>query len=358
MASTGLDFTNITPTNGAVQELKALIFENVLSADKLGAILNVLPKQKHGSKIGFIGEFGLIGKKGQGCNPKYNQSIISSSEKTWDIQPWSVDESICYEDLEGTIAQLALRKKTQIADLTGTEYLGDIVMPRLELAILKMFLRFAWFGDKAAETVDNGGVLKTGVDKDFFNVTDGLWKRIFAIVAADASRRITIDANTKATISEQKSALWSNGVATGILDKLISDAPLLLRQSEGQTIYITQTIKDALDVDIKRNNKGSELQWQSIFAGIKQSEYNGIPLVVIPFWDEMIQGYEGTEAKWNNPHRAIYTVKDNLLVGLESESELAEIDVWFEKKDQMNYIIAKDKLGTETAQDNLIQVAY
>ena len=113
-----------------------------------------------------------------------------------------------------------------------------------------------------------------------------------------------------------------------------------------------------MDADIKRNNKGSELQWQSIFAGIKQSEYNGIPLVVIPFWDEMIQGYEGTADKWNNPHRAIYTIKDNLLVGLESENELAEIDIWFEKKDQMNYIIAKDKLGTETAQDNIIQVAY
>jgi hypothetical protein len=46
------------------------------------------------------------------------------------------------------------------------------------------------------------------------------------------------------------------------------------------------------------------------------------------------------------------------LLGLESANEMAEIEVWFEKKDKKNYIRVEDKLGTLIADDSLIQVAY
>ena len=62
MASTGLNFANLTPDNGAVRDLKQLIFLSVLGAERLGSMFNVLPNQKHGEKVGFIGEFGLLGK--------------------------------------------------------------------------------------------------------------------------------------------------------------------------------------------------------------------------------------------------------------------------------------------------------
>ena len=51
-------------------------------------------------------------------------------------------------------------------------------------------------------------------------------------------------------------------------------------------------------------------------------------------------------------------MKENLLVGSESENEIAELDIWFEKKDQMNYILAKDTIGTLIGQDDLLQVAF
>lgn len=363
MASTGLNFTNLTADNGAVRDLKQLIFLSVLGVDQLGTIFNVLPKQKHGDKVGFVGEFGMVGKASQGCNPTFGTNVIATGEKTWDIKEWEIAEKICYADLEGTLAKVAMRTKTNVADLTGTEYLDYVVMPRLELAVRKMLMRLALFGDNAAETVANGGILQSGVDKGFFTITDGFWKRIYTLVTATAARRTTIEANSQTTFDLQKSKLRESGVATGILDSLIADAPMELRESEGQVIYITQSIKDALNADIRKNNKGSELQWKSIFGGITESEYEGIPIVAIPFMDEVIRSTEGvytttTMTSWNKPHRAIYTIKDNLLVGLESENELADLQVWFNQDEQMNKILSKDKLGTLIAQDNLIQVAY
>ena len=360
MASTGLNFQNLTPDNGAVRDLRKLIFLSVLGADQIGALVNFLPKQKHGEKVGFVGEFGLIGKASSKCNPVFGNDIISTSEKTWDIPEWEVAEKICYADLEGTLAQVGMKTKTDIADLTGTEYIDYVLMPRLELAIRKMLLRFVWFGDKAAKVVADGGILKPGTDVSKFTVTDGLWKRLFAIVAADNARHTTIAANAETSWADQKAAFRVAGVATGTLDDLIEDAPLVLRQSEGKVIYITQAFKDALDRDIKQNNKGSELQWESLFDGIAKSKYNGIDIVVIPFWDEIIQGYEATAnvGQYNKPFRALFSVKDNLLAGSESENEIADLKIWFNIDEQLNKILAKDKIGTLIAQDDLVQVAY
>ena len=360
MASTGLNFENLTPDNGAVRDLRKLIFLAVLGADQIGALVNVLPKQKNGEKVGFVGEFGLIGKASTKCNPVFDNDIMSTAEKTWDIPEWEVAEKICYADLEGTLAQVAMKTGTDIADLTGTEYLDHIIMPRLELAIRKMLLRFVWFGDKSADVVANGGVLKAGTDKTKFTVTDGLWKRLFAIVAADANRHTTIAANAQTSWAAQKAAMKVAGVATGIMDSLIEDAPLVLRQQPNGVIYISQVFKDALDHDIKNNNKGSEMQWEALFDGIEKGTYNGKTVIAVPFWDEIIQGYEATSnvGQYNKPYRAVYTVKDNLLAGVESESELAEIAIWFNRDEQLNKIHAKDKLGTLVAQDDLVQVAY
>ena len=360
MASTGLNFSNLTPDNGAIKDLKRLIFLAVTDPESLGKIFNFLPKQKHGEKVGFIGEFGMVGKASQGCNPTFGTSVLATSEKEWDIREWEVAEKICYKDLEGTVAQVAMRTKTNIADLTGTEYTDYILAPRLELAIRKMLMRYAWFGDKAADTVTDGGNLLDSIDPAYFTLVDGFWKRLFTLAAATPDRRTTCAANAAATFAEQKAAMRQNYAAVDFLDALISDASTVLRQANGQLIYITQALKDALDADLKRNNKGSELQWTALFDGITETNYTGVQMLAIPFLDEIIKGCETVSGgkAWNKPYRALYTIKDDLLVGMESESEVADIQVWFNKDEQMNKILSKDKIGTLIADDNLVQVGF
>lgn len=358
MASTGLNFSALTPSNGALQSLNELLFREVLGSERLAQVFNVIFGAENGKKVGFIGEFGLVGKAAQGCEPTYNSSQIETSEKTWDLGEWGVYEKICYRDLIGTLAQVAMRRGANIADLTGTEYIDDIVYPRLELAIYKMLMRFAWFGDKNADNVTDGGVITDGVDPAFFTVTDGFWKRFFAIASADSARRVNIAANAEETFAAQKSAILGNGVATGILDNLIMGASADLRQGENQVIFVTQSIKDALSRDIRNNNKGSELQWHAIFDGITESQYDGIRLVAMPLWDSIIQAYESTGTAWNKPHRAVYTTTNNLLVGIDNYSDFAELNVFFDEKSELNLLKSKGALGTLVAQDNMVQVAY
>ena len=360
MASTGLNFENLTPDNGAVRELNQLIFRAVLGAEKLGSLFNVLPNQKHGDKVALIGDYGLLGKASEGCEPTYDHNTAATAEGEWNIKEWQISEEICYKDLEGTMAQVALKTKTDIGDLTGTEYLDYVVLPLLEVGAGKMLFRLAWFGDKNAASINDGGVLKADARIGAFNVTDGFWKRIYEMVATNAERHTAVAANAKTTFAEQKSAIRTSGAAIEVLDNLISDAPMTLRQANGQVIFISQALKDALSADIKKNNAGSDLQWEALFDGITKANYDGIELVALPMWDEIIKGYETANAgkAWNKPFRAVYTTRENLLVGIPGVNEIADLQVTFDPVKRKTYIYATDKLGTLIADDNLIQVAY
>lgn len=356
MASTGLNFNNITPPNGAVRDLNELVFKDVLSAERLGSILNVFPRTFDGDKLDVIGEFGLLGKASQGCSPVYGNDTINTTEKTWNVKEWEIAESICYKDLEGTLVKYALNSGTDIDDITSNEYLEQVVLPRLELAIYKMLVRIAFFGDTAAKTTADGGTLLVGTDPAYFKITDGYWKQIFAIVAGDAARRVTIAANAEATKAGQMAGIATTAVAT--INDLINTAKPALRQAEDQVIYMTQSLADALEVNLLTSFIGSDLHWQDLFGGIREGRYRGVKIRVLPIWDEIIQSYEGTAAAYNLPHRAIYTTERNLALGVTGTSEFKDVDVFFDRTTRLNHIFAKDKVGALVVVDDLIQVAY
>lgn len=366
MASAGILASALTQYNGAVLDVRKLLFDAILEPDSLSKLCKIMPHQKHGEKLGLIGEFGLVGKAAQGCNPTYGTDAISARELEWDIKPWGVYEKICYEDLETTFLTYLLNKKTNIGDLTSGEiyaqYVASIVYPRLKVAIEKMLIRFAWFGDKNADTNTNGGNLKDTVDKGYFTLIDGFWKRLITIATATPAVRTTIAANAETTNAGQKAAIATAGVATGIFDSLIANASPVLRAASNKVIYCTLALKDALDADIRNNNKGSDLQWKSIFAGIQEATYNGITLRAVPIFDEIIDSYynvdtSGTSSRYL-PYRAVFTTDDNLLVGLESDSEVEDIQIYYNPETEINTIKAKDKVGTLIRQNNLVSVAY
>ena len=355
-----VNFEKLTPGQNQLNDLRELIFLADYGTKGIGELFNLLPGQVNGKRAGFIGSFGLVGKAGNGCDPAYANSILASSEQVWDIKPWEVAESLCFDDLEGTLLQCALRTKTAVGDLTGTEYMDEVVEPKLREAIRQMLNRLAWFGDTAAAAVSGGGVIADAANVPYFSVTDGFWKRIYMAVSADATRRTTVAANAQTTFAAQTSNIQAKGTATGIINSLIMDAPVELRQAADQRIYMTLAMADALNYDLQINNAGSALQWESLFDGVKKAYYQGIEVIVDPAMDKIIKSYEGVSGgkSWNKPFRAVYTTKSNMLVGVSGVDAIEELDIHFDKKDRTNYLYARDAMGTLIADPKLIQVAY
>lgn len=347
---------NLTLSERDIQDLRELVALTVLKNEDFSKFVNIKTGIRHGDQLGFIGEMSALGKSGAGCNPEYGKLSIENSEKRWSLGDWEIAKEICYKELEGTIAELAFKTGTDIADLTSTQFASLILEPALETAVRKMIWRLGWFSDKNAANVADGGVITDGVDVDLMNVEDGLFKHIFTQIAANASQRTEIAANGEASAAAQKTAMWTKGVATGLIDTVLTDADARIAENGG-ILMMTRGMANALANDIKKVYN-TQMKWETVFDGFDVSEYDGVPVARIGVWDEMIRAYENNGTKLNLPYRVVYGNPQNFLVGTGGTAIFDKFDVWFDRRARTNNIYATGKIGTLIAEETLFHTAY
>lgn len=352
-----LDFSKLTPTNHAITSLRYLLNMTVFQDERLEDIVTFIGNVINGQRLGFIGQMEDVGTKGVGCEPTYKTNKIDSAEKQWELGDWDIPLKICYEDLEGTIAEYTLKTGTEIGDLTSTEYMDYIVLPKLEEAMRKMLWRIAWYGDKDAKNVASSGVITAGIDTSLFTMSDGFWKRLFAIATTNPGQRTSIAANEGDSYAAQKSGLLTKGVATKIFEDIRMNADGRIETLPGSAIFCTKSLADALAWDAKQSYN-TIMPWEVLFDGLKVSEWDGVKVFSVSLWDRFNKKYQDDGTKVNLPHRAVYTSPDNLLLGYPGNDAISDLDIWFDRKERVNYIYSTGKLGTLIKEDELLNVAY
>lgn len=315
-----------------------------------------LAKVKHGDPIATIGEMEMVGRKGSGCDPIYDEKGIANSQKRWQLGDWQIPIKICYDSLKGTIAEYSLKTGTEIGDLTDTDVMA-IYTQALTRAIQQMIWRFGWFGDTGAQNVTEGGKITNGVSTDMFTTCDGLFKRIFAICAGNAAQRTEIAANAKTTAAEQKSTMLAKGAATDLIDKLLMDADSRILDDGSAVLMMTRSLADALTYDIKKTYQ-QIMSWEKVFDGFDVANYNGVTIARISIWDRLIAANEKGTTTVNLPFRAVFANPRQLLVGTPQDSLISDLDIWFSKKERRNYIYSTGKIGTAVLEEKLVHAAY
>ena len=349
--------SSLTPDNGAIKSLKDLLIMTNFLDEELERFFTLRQNVHNGDKLGWVGEMDDIGWDGSGCNPNYKNTKVNFAEKEWAIGDWQIPLKWCYTDLINTIAEYCLKTGTEIGDLTSTEYMDDIVMPALDLAVKHMMWRFIWFGDKEAQNVTSSGQITDGVDVNLFKTTNGFWKQLFAIGTANAGQKTAIAANEQTTTALQFSKLREAGVAIGIFDNLLENADSRIASLDGAGIFCTKSLADALVRDLKTEYK-LILEWEQIFKGLDVTEYNGVPIYRVSIWDRFIQKYQNNGTKLNLPHRAVFGSPKQLFVGTPANQLISDLDIWFDRKDRVNYLYSTGKLGCLIGEDYLFQIAY
>lgn len=348
-------FQNIPLQPENLDSLRDAIIKKVLDDENLRRVVTI-KRVKTGEPLAIIGEMDAVGHAGAGCNPTYEEIGIGNSVQRWALGAWEIALKICYENLEDTIAEYSLRTGTAIGDLTGTDFMA-VFLELLETQMRRMLWRLVWFGNTTAQNITDGGVITNGVDVTLMTANDGLWKRLFAIATADATKRTAISANTAASYAAQKSAMMAAGYATGLVDNILLDASSAVNGAGAATLFINKKFADYLVHDIKVTYKDN-LPFERIFDGFYVGYYNGVQVAAIEAWDYLIDKYENTGTKWNLPFRAVLANPANLLLGVDKDDPISTPDIWFEKKDRMNYVYATGKIDTMVAQPDLVHVAY
>ena len=315
-----------------------------------------LAKVKNGDPIALIGDLEMVGKKGGGCDPTYEEKGIANSLKRWTLGDWEIPIKMCYESVKGTVAEYSLNTGTAIGDLTDTDIM-TIYTQALTRAIQQMIWRFGWFGDTAAKNVSEGGKITNGVSTDLFTTCDGLFKRIFAICTANTAQHTTIAANAKTTAAEQKAAILTKGAATDLVDNILMDADSRIIDDGSAMLMMTRSLADALTYDIKKTHN-LIMPWEKVFDGFDVANYNGVNIARISIWDRLIQANEKGSTTVNLPYRAVFANPKQLMVGTPQDSLISDLDIWFSKKERRNYIYSTGKIGTAILEEKLVHAAY
>ena len=348
-------FQNIPLEPANLESLRDAIIKKVLDDEDIRRVVTI-KRVKNGDPLAVIGEMDAVGHAGAGCNPTYEQIGIGDALQRWALGAWEIALKVCYEDLEDTIAEYALRRGTAIGDLTGTDFMA-VFLELLETQIRRMLWRLIWFGDLNADTIANGGVLTAGTDPTLFTVCNGLWVQLFAIGTADPTKVTAVSANSGATYAAQKAAMIAAGYATGLADQIFIDAASTVNGNGEATLFVNKKFADYLAHDIKITYK-SNLPFERIFDGFYLAYYDGHPIVAIEAWDYMIDTYENTGAAWNLPFRAVLANPKNLLVGVDKENPVDDVDIIFDRVNRMNHIYATGKIDTKIVDSMFVHMAY
>lgn len=346
-----LENLKLEPENLA--SIKDAVQETFYQDEDFSSFVNIL-KVKNNDPIALIGEMEMVGKKGGGCDPNYEEKGIANSQKRWELGQWEIPIKICYEALKGTIAEYSLKTGTAIGDLTSTDFM-TIYTDALQRAMQQMIWRFGWFGDKEAALAGvGGGKLTADSDVSMFNVCDGLFKRIFT---ATATNHTAIAANSETTATAQISALRKKGAATTLVDTILMDVDTRIIDDSDAVLLMTRSLADSLTYDIKQTYN-LIMPWEKVFDGFDVATYNGVKIARVGIWDRMIKAYEKGEATVNLPHRAVFCNPKHLMVGTDADALISDLDIWFDQKERRNYLYATGKIGTALLEENMIHAAY
>ena len=356
MASTGINWANFVVNNdGILAPFQELVRLSTVEGGDIGQFHTFQPNTQNGDKLDGVGAFAEVGLAGgTTCAPTFNSSQAASVEKTWVLGEWEVPEKICYKDLDATAARTGLLKGTDIADV-GETVIAQILSPLMIDALKRMFWRLSWFGDLTAANIASGGKITDGLNANLFTTNDGFFKKFNTLVAASPLRLTNIDANEQITYALQQSKLTN---AIEIIDALIYDAPLKLRNQPDKFIMCTQSLVDAYEKQLSgAGTIYTEIQWQTGIDGLQFFRRKGVDIYPIQLWDSYIREYEDNLTYWNNPHRAVFTTKGNMYLGAPNTELVSMFKTWFSDDDQDAKMLARDKFGVLILDDTLFQYA-
>lgn len=147
-----LDLSKFSFGPEEIRNINLLVYEGIQRLPEISAIHQMWGDIVYDKEVGFITEGGLVGKKGQGCNPTTQDWKIGTRKVVWEPKEWEVYLDECAEDLKNTMVVYSMRKGTEIDNLEDTDYI-NIVVEVLIGAVYKFLYRLIWLNDKDAENV-------------------------------------------------------------------------------------------------------------------------------------------------------------------------------------------------------------
>jgi hypothetical protein len=354
------DPTDLTFNGQEVSAISEAVFISAFKTPALEELHTVVTGIVAKKQIAILGQLnGLLGQGDDDCGPVSSDNTFDATEKFWEPVPISDRLEQCWKDLVPSFWLYTLKPGVDKADITATDFL-EYILSIMEVAVIEAVYRFVWFGDTAADTVANGGVLKNGTNKKYFDKLDGLFVQLFAIVAADADRKTAglATKNAAATFALQKfdTTDRTNLVVTNVMDNMTTDADDRLQLAEDKLFIVTKSVFDQYVRELKFAN--AAYTTERIEKGIMSLTVDGVTVMYFQLWDRIIKTYLQNGTKYSLPHRILLTTKGNIQVGTQDAATLTTLKPFNDPVSRKTYIDFAFNLDAKIILDHMVQLAY
>lgn len=350
-----LDLERFTFNGDVLRAVSELAFDEVIKGVDLNMLHTIYPNIVTQKEIGFVGKGGLVGVANQGCNPNAQDWSVGTRIVKFEPVAWEILINACWTDLEASAAVYALHKGIGIADFTDTDYM-TILLEVLTNAMNEFMYRVVWFSDVDAADQEDLGTLTNGVNPDYFNLLDGFFKQMEMHVAMPENHKqlVAIQENQSGAYHGQR---LLNGVAKDYLRDAYNAAPIQLRSQKNKFFLVTQTVYDSY-VEALQSVTALETTYKNLVNGMETVSYNGIPVIPMPIWDEIIASYYDTGVNHISPHRIVFTSPEVLAVGVDDPNAFDSVQSWYNKDTRQVKIEAMGKCDAKLANPALFVYGY
>jgi len=346
------DVSALTLNPEEAQQISEAVVEKVFMQGELSQIHDIETGISMQKQVVFIDNLGVGGEALTGCTPA-EQDGLTFTQKYWTPALVAGRFTHCANDLNVLlkIFKKAQKVEPDYYDRIGSEEMG-ILMAKIVDALKVSVLAKVWLSDTAADDFTGGGnFTDSGFNAGLWNQFDGLWKQIFADGAVP---RYTITENGGATYLLQ--ALTA-GKSQTIFQNLYENADSRLLGDPDAQILVTRSIWDnflAL-IETKEANGGIVT---TMADGRITMTYRGIPIVLMNEWDRTNKLYQNDGTVTFRPHRAILTTPSNIKIGTLSESDLQNLESFYDQTLKTNIVDYGYFLDAKFGESYMASVAY
>jgi len=318
-----------------VEELKSILFEPVID-DLEGQGVRVIETQS----IAYVGIAPAIRgfmRKSTGCG-SVNYATYAPDKKQFTPTKLKGGTKLCAETLDDVYAQ-ARAKGVKRAEVAGT-VLETLLIDSAMEGLMSDIHTLTWLGN-------------TGSSAAFYQPFDGIWAQsiadgaITAYTSAGSGSALT--AGQCITIFED----LANGANTSNALKA------QLRKGEGVSLHVSYSVYSNY-LEFLESVQGVESAYRLLQDGTRVLYWRGIPVIPHQIWDAYAADSEINfgAGVTDNFNLAILSADGNLVTVMDTISPASMLEMWYDKKDEMNYAKSALMLTSGYVMSDLIAINY
>ena len=262
-----------------------------------------------------------------GCGRDNAGDVVDITEKFIEVCDLKVNLDQCAKNLKNTFMEEFLRTGNEAQNLEGT-IVENYIIEKVTNAVRLDVYDIAWFGDENSTN-------------DTLASCIGIWARLIAGANAYDVKRVAI-ASTLADCTALDTLRSMYEIAPDILDQMPEGDKYFALTRELYDNYLT----------CREDACCGDKSWDMVEMAARVLQFRGIPVYKKSRWSQVINANN-----MNSKHRAVYTYRENLVIGTDAISDTNTLDFFYDKRDKMNYIDAEFKMGTQYIYGDLSVIA-